>query len=57
MLSMRKKYIVPAVEICIIEPMSMLAVSPGYTDEKVDDELEILSGRSRNNWGDLWKKQ
>ena len=56
MLSMRKKYIVPAVEICIIEPMSMLAVSPGYTDEKVDDELEILSGRSRNNWGDLWKE-
>ena len=35
----------------------MLAVSPGYTDEKADSNFEILSGRSRNNWGDLWKEQ
>ena len=54
---MRKKYIVPAVEICTIEPVSMLAESVGYTDEKADGGFEILSGRSRNEWGNLWKEQ
>ncbi|MBR5851423.1 MAG: hypothetical protein IKY73_02750 [Bacteroidaceae bacterium] len=54
---MRKKYIAPTLYSCILEPVSMLALSLEYTDEKADSNVEILSGKSRNNWGDLWKEQ
>lgn len=54
--TMKKEYVTPTVQHCVMEPIMLLALSLEYTDEKADGNIEILSGERRAAWGDIWNE-
>ena len=60
---MKKEYIKPEVEVVLLEPITMLALSSeGGVDVK-DEEIDFenggseLSNRRRGQWGNLWAEK
>ena len=43
-----------AVNVTTIEMIS--ASGLGYTDESADEDYEVLAGKHRGEWGDMWKQ-
>ena len=59
---MKKNYSTPTTEeVQLLTNASLMQIVDGSNtgvgsdnDEKGDDEIEDLAGRSRGNWGNLW---
>lgn len=51
---MKQSYIKPELQEKNILLCSMMASSNLYSSDKEADDSEILSGRRRGKWGDLW---
>ena len=59
---MKKNYSTPTTEeVQLLTNASLMQIAEGSNtgvgsdnDEKGDDEIEDLAGRSRGNWGNLW---
>lgn len=52
---MKKKYIVPAIEVMDIESVEMIAASvPQIGIDPDGSGEEILSNKRRGSWGNLW---
>ena len=59
---MKKNYSTPTTEeVQLLTNASLMQMVEGSNtgvgsdnDEKGDDEIEYLAGRSRGNWGNLW---
>lgn len=52
---MKKEYLTPAVSEVEFAANAVIALSIGYTEEKADGNIGILSDERRSDWGDLWK--
>lgn len=52
---MRKEYMTPIVSLVELAANAVIANSIGYTEEKADGNIGILSDERRSDWGDLWK--
>lgn len=54
----KKTYQTPHAEIIRLDVEQMIATSGinsvGYTNDKVDNNVEALSNDHRGSWGDLW---
>lgn len=52
---MKKDYLKPEFSVINIQPQTMIAESLKYSDENADKDIEVLSGKQRGDWGNLWK--
>ena len=51
-----KKYEAPKASPINITVADIIASSDlGYSDKSADKDVEILSGKSRGEWGNVWK--
>lgn len=56
---MKKEYIKPEVEVVVLEPITMLALSSGggVDVDGGNEPDEELSNRRRGQWGNLWAEK
>lgn len=51
-----KKYEKPTATAVNVTSTEMIATSGlGYTDESADKNHEVLAGKNRGEWGNVWK--
>lgn len=52
MMDMKELYIQPRVEVVEVEAEEMLALS--VNEEQASSEEDVLAGKRRGTWGNLW---
>ena len=51
-----KEYKKPTAREMEISPLGMMAASGlQYSDESADKDYEVLAGKNRGEWGNVWK--
>ena len=54
---MKKEYSKPQSDVLDVQPQVIIAQSMKYSNEAADASSEVLTGKSRGEWGDVWNKQ
>ena len=52
---MKKNYCRPESKAINLTTSTLLAQSMKYTNEAADKNTEVLAGKQRGEWGDIWK--
>ena len=53
MMDMKELYIQPQTEVVEVETAELLALS--VSDEQASSEEDVLAGKRRGTWGNLWE--
>lgn len=52
---MKKKYSKPGFVVTDVQTETIIAQSIKYSNEAADTSKEVLTGKSRGEWGNVWK--